>query len=170
LEGTGKVMAILTPEHIINNPPQRKPIRVLLFNDRQTSELPQILEVNNEIQVVGEARCNNEALSRIGSLLPDVILVVTANGTPFTDFSETMRTLYERQLSDKVIIIASNPIRYLGLAVKARIPALLSQKTSYEELVSVIHRIYAWSQDSSTAIELTSGNGEPPLETRLGGD
>jgi len=163
-------MSTASAEHIINVPPNNRPIRVLLFRDRQTAELAQITGTDGAIKVVGEARNRDEALVRVARLLPDVILMITDNGTPYIDFSETIRTLCEMQLTGRVMIISRNPAGYLGMAIKARTAALLSRKISSIDLVSALRKVNILSQDSLYPVEILYMRNELYPENWWGGD
>jgi DNA-binding NarL/FixJ family response regulator len=170
LEVIGEAMSMLTPEPIEGIPPNGKPVRVLLFRDRQTAELAQIAGTDGAIQIVGEASNCHEALVKIVSLQPDVILMITDSDTSFIDFSATTRALYELQLTGKVIIVSDNPVKYLGLAVKVRAAALLSRKINTIAMVSALHKVNILSQDLIYPVEILSRQDRQHPENWPGGD
>ncbi|OEV10999.1 LuxR family transcriptional regulator, partial [Streptomyces nanshensis] len=84
-----------------------EPIRVLLVDDHQVVRrgLRTFLEVQDDIEVVGEAADGSEGVARAEELRPDVVLMDVK--MPGTDGVEALRTLRERDNPARVLIVTS---------------------------------------------------------------
>jgi DNA-binding NarL/FixJ family response regulator len=82
-------------------------IRVLLVDDHQVVRrgLRTFLEVQDDIEVVGEAADGAEGIARAAELNPDVVLMDVK--MPGTDGIEALRTLREQHNPARVLIITS---------------------------------------------------------------
>ncbi|WP_329194126.1 MULTISPECIES: response regulator transcription factor [unclassified Streptomyces] len=83
------------------------PIRVLLVDDHQVVRrgLRTFLEVQEDIEVVGEAADGEEGIARAGELRPDVILMDVK--MPGTDGIEALRRLRELENPARVLVVTS---------------------------------------------------------------
>ncbi|UWE09115.1 response regulator [Actinacidiphila bryophytorum] len=84
-----------------------KVIRVLLVDDHQVVRrgLRTFLEVQGDIEVVGEAADGDEGVARAEELRPDVILMDVK--MPGTDGIEALRRLHDAQNGARVLIVTS---------------------------------------------------------------
>jgi DNA-binding NarL/FixJ family response regulator len=84
-----------------------KVIRVLLVDDHQVVRrgLRTFLEVQGDIEVVGEAGDGDEGVARAEELRPDVILMDVK--MPGTDGIEALRRLHDAQNAARVLIVTS---------------------------------------------------------------
>ncbi|CAG7635082.1 response regulator [Actinacidiphila bryophytorum] len=84
-----------------------KVIRVLLVDDHQVVRrgLRTFLEVQGDIEVVGEAGDGDEGVARAEELRPDVILMDVK--MPGTDGIEALRRLHDAQNGARVLIVTS---------------------------------------------------------------
>lgn len=84
-----------------------KVIRVLLVDDHQVVRrgLRTFLEVQGDIEVVGEAGDGDEGVLRAEELRPDVILMDVK--MPGTDGIEALRRLHDAQNAARVLIVTS---------------------------------------------------------------
>jgi DNA-binding NarL/FixJ family response regulator len=82
-------------------------IRVLLVDDHQVVRrgLRTFLEVQDDIEVVGEAADGAEGVAQAELLRPDVVLMDVK--MPGTDGIEALRLLRERQVSARVLVVTS---------------------------------------------------------------
>ncbi|OII67810.1 response regulator transcription factor [Streptomyces sp. CC77] len=82
-------------------------IRVLLVDDHQVVRrgLRTFLEVQDDIEVVGEAADGAEGVARAEELRPDVVLMDVK--MPGTDGIEALRTLRERGNPARVLVVTS---------------------------------------------------------------
>ncbi len=124
-------------------------IRVLLIDgdEAMMEGLSQMLSNSEGITVIGKVRGVREALAKIYGLLPDVV-VLTDTRVPDVEFINTVLAICEARLPARVIMMAENHIRYLGLAIKAGVAALMPRNTSHDDLVSAIRKIHLWSRAS----------------------
>ncbi|MCD0483266.1 response regulator transcription factor [Streptacidiphilus sp. ASG 303] len=85
----------------------RPRIRVLLVDDHQVVRrgLRTFLEVQDDIEVVGEAADGAEGVARAEELSPDVVLMDVK--MPGTDGIEALRILRERGLPARVLVVTS---------------------------------------------------------------
>ncbi|MGW7104264.1 response regulator [Streptomyces sp. NPDC054838] len=83
------------------------PIRVLLVDDHQVVRrgLRTFLEVQEDIEVVGEAADGEEGIARAGELRPDVILMDVK--MPGTDGIEALRRLRDLANPARVLVVTS---------------------------------------------------------------
>lgn len=84
-----------------------KVIRVLLVDDHQVVRrgLRTFLEVQGDIEVVGEAADGEEGVTRAEELRPDVILMDVK--MPGTDGIEALRRLHDAQNTARVLVVTS---------------------------------------------------------------
>ncbi|CAG6394036.1 response regulator transcription factor [Streptomyces cocklensis] len=84
-----------------------KVIRVLLVDDHQVVRrgLRTFLEVQGDIEVVGEAADGDEGVARAEELRPDVILMDVK--MPGTDGIEALRRLHAAQNAARVLVVTS---------------------------------------------------------------
>ncbi|KQX13444.1 LuxR family transcriptional regulator [Streptomyces sp. Root431] len=84
-----------------------KPIRVLLVDDHQVVRrgLRTFLEVQDDIEVVGEASDGDEGVARAEELRPDVVLMDVK--MPGTDGIEALKRLRELANPARVLIVTS---------------------------------------------------------------
>ncbi|WP_103502210.1 MULTISPECIES: response regulator transcription factor [Streptomyces] len=82
-------------------------IRVLIVDDHQVVRrgLRTFLELQDDIEVVGEAADGAEGAERAAELLPDVVLMDIK--MPGTDGVEALRTLRDRENPARVLIVTS---------------------------------------------------------------
>ena len=115
-------------------------IRVFLVDDHEMARegLRRMLELEPDIQVVGEAASAEEALLQVEMLNPDVILMdikmPTINGL------EATRLLKEREVSAEIVILSLHS-EYLAQAVEAGAAGYLVKDVKRKELVDAIRRI-----------------------------
>ena len=116
-------------------------IRVLLVDDHPLARggLHRLLDMEPDIELVGEATNGEEALSKVQSLSPDVILMdirmPTMNGL------EATRLLKGRGLGGKVIVLSFID-KYLAQAIEAGASGYLTKDVDGDELVDAIRRVH----------------------------
>ncbi len=118
-----------------------KAIKVLLVDDHPLARggLHRLLDMEPDIDLVGEATNGEEALSKVQSLSPDVILMdirmPTMNGL------EATRLLKDRGLGGKVIVLSFID-EYLAQAIEAGASGYLTKDVDGDELVDAIRRVH----------------------------
>ena len=118
----------------------KKNIRVFLVDDHEVARegLRRMLELEQDVEVVGEAAGAEEALDKLESISPDVILMdikmPTINGL------EATRMLKERGVAAAIIIVSLHA-EYLAEALEAGAGGYLVKDLKRAELVSAIRRV-----------------------------
>ncbi|MEU4684455.1 response regulator [Streptomyces xinghaiensis] len=87
--------------------PERTTVRVLLVDDHQVVRrgLRTFLEVQDDIEVVGEASDGDEGVTRAEELRPDIVLMDVR--MPGTDGIEALRKLRELENPARVLVVTS---------------------------------------------------------------
>ena len=116
-------------------------IRILLVDDMQVVRegLRRMLELDADLEVVGEAADAKEALSQIELLSPEVILMDIK--MPGVDGIELTRQLKEKHPSCKVIMLTMYE-EYLTQASEAGAVCYLLKDLKREELIRAIQAVH----------------------------
>jgi DNA-binding NarL/FixJ family response regulator len=112
-------------------------IRVLLVDDHQVviEGLRRMLELEDDIKVVGEANSVDDALAQAERLSPDIILMDIK--MPEKDGIEATRLLKEKQPTCKTIMLTLYE-EYLTQAIEAGAAGYLLKDVKRDELVKAI--------------------------------
>jgi len=118
-------------------------IRVMLVDDHEAMRegLRHMLSEDESIRVVGEARDGQEALTKAGKLLPDIVIMDVR--MPGMDGIEATRLLKETQPPMSIIMLTDNR-RYLAPAIKAGAVGFLPRNISHNNLIAAIRIIHLW--------------------------
>ncbi|MBO8188401.1 response regulator [Streptomyces spirodelae] len=119
-------------------------IRVLLVDDHQVVRrgLRTFLEVQDDIDVVGEASDGAEGVARTEELRPDVVLMDVK--MPGTDGVEALRTLRERGNPARVLIVTSfTEQRTVVPALRAGAVGYVYKDVDPEALAGAIRSVHA---------------------------
>ncbi len=110
------------------------PVRVLLVDDHQVVRegLQRMLELDEGIQVVGQAASGEEALVKGQELSPDVILMDIK--MPGIGGIEAIRQLKGNQPALNIIVLTAYGDQYLAEAIEVGAVGYLVKDASYEEL------------------------------------
>ncbi|MFF0295101.1 response regulator [Kitasatospora sp. NPDC004615] len=125
-------------------PDTTSPIRVLLVDDHQVVRrgLRTFLEVQDDIEVVGEAADGAEAVERAGELAPDVVLMDVK--MPRVDGIEALRLLREQDNPAKVLIVTSfTEHRTMVPALRAGAAGYVYKDVDPEALAGAIRSVHA---------------------------
>ncbi|GGQ74081.1 response regulator [Kitasatospora griseola] len=125
-------------------PDTTSPIRVLLVDDHQVVRrgLRTFLEVQDDIEVVGEAADGAEAVERAGELAPDVVLMDLK--MPRVDGIEALRLLREQANPAKVLIVTSfTEHRTMVPALRAGAAGYVYKDVDPEALAGAIRSVHA---------------------------
>lgn len=116
-------------------------IRIMLVDDHQVVRqgLRAMLQLETDMQVVGEAASAEEALTQVDLLSPDVILMDIK--MPGMDGIEATRKLKEKYPSCNVIILTLYG-DYLNQAIEAGAVGFLTKNIKPEELAMAIRAIH----------------------------
>ncbi|WP_174505182.1 response regulator [Streptacidiphilus carbonis] len=125
-----------------NTPPRR--ITVLLVDDHQVVRrgLRTFLEVQDDIEVVGEASDGAEGVERAEELHPDVVLMDVK--MPGTDGIEALRILKERGNPARVLVVTSfTEHRTVVPALRAGAAGYVYKDVDPEALAGAIRSVHA---------------------------
>jgi len=120
-----------------------KKIRVLLVDDHKIIRqgIRRLLELDEGIEVVGEAETGEAALAEVATVAPDVVLMdIRLSGM---DGIEVTRQLKQACSEIKVIVLSSYTEDYVPEAIEAGALGYLLKSVSYEELSQAIRSVYA---------------------------
>jgi DNA-binding NarL/FixJ family response regulator len=149
----------------------REKIRVLLVDDHQVVRrgLRTFLEVQEDIEVVGEASDGAEGIDQADALRPDVILMDVH--MPGMDGVEALRALRARGSEARVLVVTS------FTETRSVVPALRAGATGYvykdvdpDALAGAIRSVHAGHVllQPEVAEALLSDDGTPPVAGRGG--
>jgi two-component system response regulator DegU len=115
-----------------------KPIKVLLVDDHSLVRegLRRMLEMESDINVIGEADSGESALLKAEQLSPDIILMDVK--MPGINGIETIRQLKEKNCDANVIVLTVYEDRFLAQAAEAGAVGYLLKDISRDELVNGI--------------------------------
>ncbi|GAA3057363.1 response regulator transcription factor [Kitasatospora albolonga] len=125
-------------------PDTASPIRVLLVDDHQVVRrgLRTFLEVQDDIEVVGEAADGAEGVERILALAPDVVLMDLK--MPTVDGIEALKLLREGGSEAKVLIVTSfTEQRTMVPALRAGACGYVYKDVDPEALAGAIRSVHA---------------------------
>ena len=116
-------------------------IRILLVDDHQVVRegLRRMLELEEDMEVVGEAAEAKEALTQVELLCPEIILLDIK--MPGVDGIEFTRRLKEKQPTCNVIVLTLYD-EYLAQAIEAGAVGYLLKDIKREELVRAIRAVH----------------------------
>lgn len=115
-------------------------ITVLPVDDHELARqgLRRMLELESDLEVVGEASSAEEALERVAALTPDIILMDI--NMPIINGLEATRMLRESGSPSRVIILSLHQ-EFLAEAIEAGAGGYLTKDMKREELISAIRRV-----------------------------
>mgnify|MGYP003886466613 CR=1 FL=1 len=119
-----------------------RPISVLIADDHSIvrSGVRALLELKEDIEVVGEASNGREALDLVAQLRPDVVLMDIT--MPLMDGLEATRRIVKAHPDTKVIVLTQHMNKEQALsAIKAGAAGIVPKKAGPSELVSAIQAV-----------------------------
>ncbi|MEV0966628.1 response regulator transcription factor [Streptomyces sp. NPDC049910] len=125
-------------------PGDGRAIRVLLVDDHQVVRrgLRTFLEVQDDLEVVGEAGDGDEGVARAGELLPDVVLMDVR--MPGTDGIEALRKLRALDSAAKVLVVTSfTERRTVVPALRAGASGYVYKDVDPDALAAAIRSVHA---------------------------
>ncbi len=119
----------------------KKDIRILLVDDHQVVRegLRRMLELEADLEVVGEAADANEALTQVELLSPEVVLMDIK--MPGMNGIELTRQLKEKQLACNIIMLTLYD-EYLAQAMEAGAMGYLLKEAKGAELTRAIRQVH----------------------------
>ena len=118
-------------------------IKVLIVDDHALMRdgISALLNVNDDIEVIGEASEGKEAIKKMGELKPDVVVMDIA--MPNMDGMEATRQIVKVNREVKVLILTQHENKeYVLSAIKAGASGFVPKKALGSELVSAIRSVY----------------------------
>lgn len=118
-------------------------IRVLICDDHSIvrSGIRALLELEEDIEVIGEAANGREAVEMSAELNPDVVLMDIA--MPLMDGLEATRRIYKANNKTKILILTQYDNKEYALSsIKAGAAGCVPKKAGPTELVSAIHSVF----------------------------
>lgn len=146
------------------------PIRVVVVDDHQVVRhgLRTFLDIQDDIEVIGEAGDGNEAVEQICALSPDVVLLDLK--LPTVDGVETLRMLRDRGNTAKVLILTSftEPTSVVP-ALRAGASGYLFKDVDPEALAQAVRAVHAGQVllEPEVAAALLTGDGTNDRSTSL---
>lgn len=127
-------------------------IRVLLVDDHPVVRMGirRLLELEEQISVVGEAGSGEEALEQMDASAADVVMMDIR--LPGIDGIETTRRLHAQHPDLKVIVLSSFGDEYLAKAVDAGANGYIMKTATQPELVHAVVQV---------------ANGQTPVDAKL---
>jgi DNA-binding NarL/FixJ family response regulator len=117
-------------------------VRVLLVDDHQVvlEGLRRILEMDEEIEVVGEARNGSEAISKACTVKPDVIVMDLK--MPGMDGIAATRELKQKLPGSRILILTLYGEDLVQEAIEAGVSGYLLKDSESEEITSAVHQAH----------------------------
>ena len=145
-------------------------IKVLIVDDHALMRdgISALLNVNDDIEVIGEASEGKEAIKKMGELKPDVVVMDIA--MPNMDGMEATRQIVKVNREVKVLILTQHENKeYVLSAIKAGASGFVPKKALGSELVSAIRSVYrpwaTWPVARGSRRSSWSGSGRPRSTT-----
>lgn len=132
-------------------------IRVLLVDDHQVVRegLRHMLELEDDIRVVGEAADVDEALTQVELLSPDIVLMDIK--MPGTDGIEATRRLKEKKPACNIVILTLYD-EYIAQAIEAGAVGYLLKDIKREDLVRALRDVHQGRSPLAPSITRTLVN------------
>ncbi|UCB44210.1 MAG: response regulator transcription factor [Dehalococcoidales bacterium] len=117
-------------------------IRVLVVDDHHVVRegLRRMLEMENGIQVIGEARSGEEAIAKAISLSPDVIVMDLK--MPGMDGITATREIKERLPDVSILVLTLYAEDFVKQAVEAGVSGYLLKDSDCEQITQAIHQVH----------------------------
>ncbi len=131
-------------------------IRVLLADDHTIVRkgLHSLLEIEDDITVIGEAEDGIEAIKKVKKLLPDVVIMDI--GMPSLNGLEAVKVLRKELPDIRILILTMHANEeYILEALKSGVYGYILKKSAPHELTSAIRIVYSGETYLSPAITTT---------------
>jgi DNA-binding NarL/FixJ family response regulator len=117
-------------------------IKVLIVDDHQVVRegLRRILEADEEVDVIGEARNGEEAVVKATSLVPDVIIMDLK--MPGMDGIMATHEIKEKNPNINVLVLTLYAEDFIKQAVEAGVSGYLLKDSDCEQITKAVHQVY----------------------------
>lgn len=146
-------------------------IKILLVEDHQIVRegLRRMLELEPDMQVVGEASNGEEALAMVDEVTPDIVIADVK--MPRIDGVQLTRRLKEDYPQCQVLMLTFYP-EFFSEALAAGAVGYLAKDLRREDLIDAIHTVQEGrsplhlTMERTDLDEVVTGSGTPPLSER----
>ena len=117
-------------------------IKVLIVDDHQVVRegLRRILESDNEVEVIGEARSGEEAVVKATSLVPDVIIMDLK--MPGMDGIMATHEIKQKKPDINILVLTLYAEDFIKQAVEAGVSGYLLKDSDCEQITKAVHQVY----------------------------
>ncbi len=117
-------------------------IRVLLVDDHHVVRegLRRMLELENSIQVIGDARSGEEAVAKTMSLSPDVIVMDVK--MPGMDGITATREIKQKMPSVNILVLTLYAEDFVTQAIEAGASGYLLKDSDCEQITKAVYQVY----------------------------
>ena len=117
-------------------------IKVLIVDDHHVVRegLRRILENDDEVEVVGEARTGEEAVVKASSLIPDVIIMDLK--MPGMDGIMATHEIKQKMPEVNVLVLTLYAEDFINQAVEAGVSGYLLKDSDSEQITKAVHQVY----------------------------
>ncbi len=118
-------------------------IKVLIVDDHDVVRegLRRILELDGEIEVIGEARSGEEAITKAVSLVPDIIIMDLK--MPGIDGIAATREIKQRLPEVNILVLTLYAEDFVRQAIEAGASGYLLKDSECEQITEAIHQVHA---------------------------
>jgi two-component system NarL family response regulator len=117
-------------------------IKVLIVDDHQVVRegLRRIVQLDEELEVIGEAKSGEEAISKAISLSPDVVVMDLK--MPGMDGIAATREIKQRLPNTSVLVLTLYAEDFIKQAIEAGASGYLLKDSDTEQITSAIHQVH----------------------------
>lgn len=148
--------------------PIRLPIRVLIAEDQRMvlGALAALLELEDDLSVVGQAQDGEEALRLVGEHRPDVVLTdIEMPGISGLELAERLRRSSDRRPRVIILTTFARP-GYLRRALDAGAAGYLLKDAPAADLADAVRRVHAGGRAIDPALAAEAWTADDPLTDR----
>ncbi len=117
-------------------------IKVLIVDDHQVVRegLRRIVQLDNEVEVVGEASNGEEAITQAVALSPDVVIMDLK--MPGMDGITATREIKQRLPKTNIVVLTLYAEDFIRQAIEAGASGYLLKDSDCEQITKAIHQVY----------------------------